>query len=331
MAILVTGVAGFIGMHCALRLVERGERVIGIDNLNDYYSVGLKYDRLREIEVAGGEFSFSACDFADHIALDAALAGEDFDRIVHLGAQAGVRFSLENPRAYAQSNLIGHLNILELARSRKIRQLVYASSSSVYGGNATLPFRVQDQVNRPLSLYAATKRADELMSETYAHLYRLPQTGLRFFTVYGPWGRPDMAPWLFTDAILRGKPISVFNNGDMGRDFTFIDDIVSGVIAALDNPPVDDGLEKAGGSRTPHAIYNIGNSKPERLGHFIDVLEQCCERPAIREMQPMQAGDMKNTFSDISAIERDLGFKPATTLAQGAPKFVSWFRDYHQI
>ena len=331
MAVLVTGVAGFIGMHCALQLLARGESVIGIDNLNDYYSVDLKRDRLRAIEAASSQFRFAACDIADHVMLDQLLAGEQFDRIVHLGAQAGVRHSLENPRAYVQSNLVGHLNILELARHRESSHLVYASSSSVYGANATLPFRVEDPADHPLSLYAATKRADELISESYSHLYRLPQTGLRFFTVYGPWGRPDMAPWLFTDAILRGRPIAVFNHGDMERDFTFIDDIVKGVIAALDRPPADDGLEKAGGCHTPHAIYNIGNSRPEPLSHFIDLLEQCCGRAAICEMLPMQPGDMKTTFSDVSAIERDLGFRPATTLAEGAPKFVAWFRDYYQI
>jgi UDP-glucuronate 4-epimerase len=331
MAVLVTGVAGFIGMHCALQLLARGESVIGIDNLNDYYSVDLKRDRLRAIEAASSQFRFATCDIADHVMLDQLLAGEQFDRIVHLGAQAGVRHSLENPRAYVQSNLVGHLNILELARHRESSHLVYASSSSVYGANATLPFRVEDSADHPLSLYAATKRADELISESYSHLYRLPQTGLRFFTVYGPWGRPDMAPWLFTDAILRGRPIAVFNHGDMKRDFTFIDDIVTGVLAALDHPPVDDGLEKAGGCRTPHAIYNIGNSRPEQLSHFIDLLEQNCGRTAMREMLPMQPGDMKTTFSDVSAIERDLGFRPATTLAKGVPKFVAWFRDYYQI
>jgi len=332
MTILITGAAGFIGMHCALRLLARGETVIGIDNLNDYYSVQLKQDRVSRIEAeADGRFLFIRCDFADHGALDAALTDLAPDRIIHLGAQAGVRYSIDNPRAYAQSNLVGHLNMLELARTVEARHLVYASSSSVYGGNGTLPFRVEDRVDHPLSLYAATKKADELMSETYAHLYRLPQTGLRFFTVYGPWGRPDMALWLFTDAILRGRPISVFNGGAMRRDFTYIDDIVSGVVAALDHPPGDDGAEKAGGSRSPHAIYNIGNHRSEELTRLIDLIERACDREAIREMKPMQPGDVSETFADISAIQRDLGFHPTTSIDDGVPRFVAWFRDYHGI
>jgi UDP-glucuronate 4-epimerase len=332
MTILVTGAAGFIGMHVSLRLLARGERVIGVDDLNAYYPVKLKQDRVAMVETAGGErYRFLHCDFADHAALDAALAGEDFDRIVHLGAQAGVRHSIENPRAYVQSNLVGHLNLLELARQRGIAHMVYASSSSVYGGNDALPFRVEDRVDHPLSLYAATKKADELMSETYAHLYRLPQTGLRFFTVYGPWGRPDMALWLFTDAILSGRPISLFNGGRMRRDFTYIDDIVTGVVAALDHPPADDGAEKAGGSRSPHRLYNIGNHRAEELTRLITLVEAACGRPAIREMRPMQPGDVRETFADISAIERDLGFHPTTTIDEGVPRFVAWFRDYHGI
>jgi UDP-glucuronate 4-epimerase len=332
MTILITGAAGFIGMHCSLRLLARGESVVGIDNLNDYYPVQLKRDRVAKVEAEGGErYHFLPCDFADHAALDAALAGIPIDRIIHLGAQAGVRYSIQNPRAYAQSNLVGHLNILELARERRTGHLVYASSSSVYGGNETLPFRVEDRVDHPLSLYAATKKADELMSETYAHLYRLPQTGLRFFTVYGPWGRPDMALWLFTDAILRGRPISVFNGGEMRRDFTYIDDIVTGVVAALDRPPADDGQAKAGGSASPHAVYNIGNHRSEELTRLIDLIEEACGRPAIREMKPMQPGDVRETFADIGAIERDLGFRPTTDISEGVPRFVHWFRDYHGI
>ena len=331
MAILVTGAAGFIGMHTSLRLLARGEAVIGIDNLNDYYSVQLKRDRIAKVEAAGGDYRFIHCDFADHAALDAALAGAEIDRIIHLGAQAGVRYSIENPRAYAQSNLVGHLEMLELARHRGARHLVYASSSSVYGGNDSLPFRVEDRVDHPLSLYAATKKADELMSETYAHLYRLPQTGLRFFTVYGPWGRPDMALWLFTDAILAGRPISVFNGGEMRRDFTYIDDIVSGVISALDHVPADDGAEKAGGSRSPHALYNIGNHRSEELTHLIALIEQACGKAAIRQMMPMQPGDVRETFADISAIERDLGFRPTTSITEGVPRFVDWYRQYHGI
>nr|WP_047170201.1 NAD-dependent epimerase/dehydratase family protein [Sphingomonas sp. Y57] len=332
MAILITGAAGFIGMHCSLRLLARGDRVVGIDNLNDYYPVQLKRDRVAKVAAeGGGRYRFIHCDFADHAALEAALDGLEIDRIIHLGAQAGVRYSIENPRAYAQSNLVGHLNILELARGRRSAHLVYASSSSVYGGNETLPFRVEDRVDHPLSLYAATKKADELMSETYAHLYRLSQTGLRFFTVYGPWGRPDMALWLFTDAILKGRPISVFNGGEMRRDFTYIDDIVTGVVAALDHPPSDDGQAKAGGSVSPHAVYNIGNHRSEELTRLIDLIEAACGRPAIRELKPMQPGDVRETFADIGAIERDLGFRPTTDISEGVPRFVDWFRDYHGI
>jgi len=340
MTILVTGAAGFIGMHAALRLAARGERVIGIDNLNDYYTVQLKLDRIAMIEAATregpasekrGSFRFVPCDFSDHVALDAALAGETIDHIIHLGAQAGVRYSLENPRAYAQSNLVGHLNILEYARAHQVAHMVYASSSSVYGGNDALPFRVEDRTDQPISFYAATKKADELMSETYAHLYALPLTGLRFFTVYGPWGRPDMALWLFTDAILRGQPISVFNEGQMRRDFTYIDDIVSGVVAALDRPPADDGTEKAGGSKSCHAVYNIGNNQSEYVGSLIDLIERACQKPAIRVMKPIQPGDVKDTFADISAIKRDLGFTPTTSLEVGVPLFVSWFRNYHGV
>jgi UDP-glucuronate 4-epimerase len=328
-AVLVTGAAGFIGMHVARALLARGERVIGVDNLNDYYAVGLKEDRLAEVaRDADGRFTMLRLDFADNAALTAALAPHRFDRIVHLGAQAGVRYSLENPHAYVQSNLVGHVNILELARARGVGHLVYASSSSVYGGGASLPFEVAARADRPLSLYAATKRADELMSETYAHLYRIPQTGLRFFTVYGPWGRPDMAMWLFTDAILAGRPIQVFNGGDMRRDFTFIEDIVAGVIGCLDQPPPDDGAAKPGGSISPHRLYNIGNHRSERLDRLIDLIELACGRAAIRVDQPIQPGDVKDTFADISDIARDIGFVPKTTIEQGVPRFVDWFRAY---
>jgi UDP-glucuronate 4-epimerase len=242
-----------------------------------------------------------------------------------------VRYSIENPHAYARSNLIGHLNLLETARARGSSHLVYASSSSVYGGNETLPFRVEDRVDHPLSLYAATKKADELMSETYSHLYRLPQTGLRFFTVYGPWGRPDMAMWLFVRAILAGEPIDVFGEGNMRRDFTYIDDIVTGVLAALDNPPPDDGQEKAGGSRDPHRLYNIGNSRSEELGRMIELIEQACGRKAEKKLLPMQPGDVRDTFADISAIQGDLGFAPTTTIEEGIPRFVEWYRAYHRL
>ena len=259
------------------------------------------------------------------------LRGVDIDRIVHLGAQAGVRYSIDNPRAYVRANLAGHLNVLELARARGVDHMVYASSSSVYGGNKRMPFRVGDPVDHPVSLYAATKKADELMSETYSHLYRVPATGLRFFTVYGPWGRPDMAAWLFTDAILAGRPIQVFNEGRMQRDFTYIDDIVAGVVAALDHPPVDDGADKPGGSVAPHAIYNIGNNAPEQLGRLIDVIEAACGRPAIRDLKPMQPGDVPATYADIADIARDLGFAPTTSIDEGIPRFVDWYRRYRGI
>jgi UDP-glucuronate 4-epimerase len=330
MTYLVTGAAGFIGAHVARALLARGDRVVGIDDLNPYYPVQLKRDRSAWVDggEGGGNFAFRQADFADEAALDHALAGERIEAIVHLGAQAGVRYSLENPRAYVRSNVAGHLNILELARHGGVRHLVYASSSSVYGANESLPFRVEDRVDRQVSLYAATKRADELMSETYAHLYRIPQTGLRFFTVYGPWGRPDMAPWLFTAAILEGRPIKVFNEGRMRRDFTYIDDIVAGVIAALDSPPADDGQEKAGGSLAPHRLYNIGNNRAEALGDFIAEVERACGRDAIRDMQPMQPGDVPATYADVSAIARDVGYAPTTPISVGIPAFVTWYRGY---
>ncbi|HEX8365515.1 MAG TPA: SDR family NAD(P)-dependent oxidoreductase [Allosphingosinicella sp.] len=332
MATLITGAAGFIGFHLAARLMDRGEAVIGVDNVNDYYSTRLKRDRLADlVRRYGDSFAFLEVDFADQGALQAAVGDSEFDRIVHLGAQAGVRYSIENPHAYVQSNLVGHINLLELARHRRSAHLVYASSSSVYGGNDSLPFRVEDRVDHPLSLYAATKKADELMSETYAHLYRLPQTGLRFFTVYGPWGRPDMAMWLFTKAILAGEPIEVFGEGDMRRDFTYIDDIVTGIVAALDNPPPDDGSEKAGGSRGPHRLYNIGNHRSEELTRMIGLIEQACGRQAEKRLLPMQPGDVRDTFADISAIERDLDFCPTTSIDEGVPKFVAWYRDYHGV
>lgn len=328
MTVLITGAAGFIGFHLADRLLARGEAVVGVDNVNAYYDPQLKRDRLADLAARHGSgFTFIESDFSDSANLTEQLAGHSFERIAHLGAQAGVRYSLENPHAYVQSNLVGHLNLLELARARQVT-MVYASSSSVYGGNDSLPFRVEDRVDHPLSLYAATKKADELMSETYAHLYRIPLTGLRFFTVYGPWGRPDMAAWLFTQAIFEGKPIKVFNNGAMRRDFTYIDDIVSGVVACLDNPPADDGLEKAGGSKTPHRLYNIGNHRSEELLRMIDVLEDACGRKAVREMLPMQAGDVPDTYADISAISRDLGYVPTTSIDEGLPRFVAWYRAY---
>ena len=331
MTVLVTGAAGFIGYHLSERLLARGDRVIGIDCINDYYDPQIKRDRLASLAARFGDaFTFIKVDFSDHIALEAALAPHSFDRIAHLGAQAGVRYSIENPRAYVQANLVGHVNLLEIARGRKA-SMVYASSSSVYGGNETLPFRVEDRVDHPMSLYAATKKADELMSETYAHLYRIPLTGLRFFTVYGPWGRPDMAMWIFTKAIYDGTPIKVFGEGAMRRDFTYIDDIISGVVACIDTPAPDDGAVKAGGSKSPHRIYNIGNNNTEELMTMIGLIEKACGREAIKQLHPMQPGDVRETSADISAIARDLGFEPTTKIDVGIPKFIDWYRGYHKL
>jgi len=330
-AVLVTGIAGFIGMHTAAHLLQRGEHVIGVDNFNDYYSVALKEARIAELERIGGDLTVHRADIGDDDALAAALASADFDRIVHLAAQAGVRYSIDNPGAYVRANVAGHVNILELARHRAVQHLVYASSSSVYGANKTMPFRVEDRVDHPISLYAATKRADELMSEAYAHLFRIPQTGLRFFTVYGPWGRPDMALWKFTAAILAGKPIDVYNHGDMKRDFTYIDDIVDGVIASLDHPPADDGLEKEGGYLTPHRLYNIGNNRSEPLMELIATIERACARKAKLNLLPMQDGDVPATFADIDAISNEIGYRPSTGIDVGVPRFVDWFREYEAL
>jgi UDP-glucuronate 4-epimerase len=327
MTTLVTGAAGFIGFHVARALLARGESVIGIDNLNAYYDPQLKKDRLAELrDMTQQDFDFRELDFSDQQELFREMDHAEFDRIVHLGAQAGVRHSIENPQAYVAANLAGHLNLLELARCRASSHFVYASSSSVYGGNTSLPFRVEDRVDHPVSLYAATKRADELMSEAYAHLYRTPMTGLRFFTVYGPWGRPDMAMWIFTKRILADEPIQVFNRGQMRRDFTYIDDIVSGILACLDVPPADDGEVKAGGSTAPHRLYNIGNSRAEDLMHMVSILEEACGRRARIEHAPMQPGDVAETYADISAIQRELGFDPTTSIEIGVPAFVRWYR-----
>jgi UDP-glucuronate 4-epimerase len=330
MTTLVTGCAGFIGCETAHALLERGGEVIGIDNLNDYYDPRLKQARLDRLnERFGKSFHFIKADFADAEALHSALTGIRFDEIVHFGAQAGVRYSLENPAAYVRSNLVGHCNMLELARAREPDHFVYASSSSVYGGNKSVPFRVEDRVDHPLSLYAATKKSDELISESYAHLYRLPMTGLRFFTVYGPWGRPDMAMWIFTKALIEGSPLPLYNGGQMRRDFTYIEDIVAGVLATLDSPPADDGSAKAGGSIAPHALYNIGNNRSEDLMRVVELLEQATGRSALLDPTPMQPGDVHETCADISAIERDHGFRPATSITEGIPRFVDWYRDYH--
>jgi UDP-glucuronate 4-epimerase len=333
MAVLVTGAAGFIGSATSRALLERGtEEVVGIDNLNAYYDPTLKQARLDGLaRQFGNRFRFEKVDFSDADALKRVTDDVDLGGIVHLGAQAGVRYSLENPGAYVQSNLVGHSNMLELARNRQPRHMVYASSSSVYGGNTSLPFRVEDRVDHPLSLYAATKKADELLSESYSSLFRIPLTGLRFFTVYGPWGRPDMAMWIFAKALYAGEPLPLNNRGEMRRDFTYIDDIVRGVIACLDSPPADDGSPKAGGSTSPHAIYNIGNSRAEDLMRVVELLEQATGKKALIDPRPMQIGDVKETFADITAIERDLGFEPSTTIDEGVPRFVRWYREYHGL
>ena len=332
MAVLVTGAAGFIGAATSRALLERGGEVVGIDNLNDYYDPRLKQARLARLaEQFDNRFRFEKLDFSDADALQRLAEDIDIEAIVHLGAQAGVRYSIENPGAYIRSNLVGHANMLELARHRRPKHMVYASSSSVYGGNKSLPFRVEDRVDHPLSLYAATKKADELLSESYASLYRTPLTGLRFFTVYGPWGRPDMAMWIFTKALFAGEPLPLFNGGEMRRDFTYIDDIVRGIIACLDSPPVDDGDVKAGGSTSPHALYNIGNSKSEDLMRVVQLLEQETGQKALLDPKPMQVGDVKETFADISAISHDHGFEPTTSIDEGVPRFVAWYRQYHGI
>ncbi len=327
MTVLVTGAAGFIGYHVSEALLARGEQVVGIDNLNDYYDVRLKQARLERLRGRNG-FAFHKIDISEPERMGA-LAGEipDLRRVVHLAAQAGVRYSLTHPFAYVQANLVGHVAVLEMCRHLPdFEHLVYASSSSVYGGNTKLPFAVQDRTDTPVSLYAATKKADELMSHCYAHLYRIPMTGLRFFTVYGPWGRPDMAMYIFCKAITADQPIPVFNHGDMMRDFTFIDDIVAGVIAVLDNPPADGGE-----GQPPQRVYNIGNNKSEPLMRMIGLIEDALGKTAEIDFQPMQPGDVKESFADIDAISRDLGFRPTTPIDVGVPKFVDWFKRYEGV
>ena len=326
MAYLVTGAAGFIGMSTAKALLERGEQVVGIDNLNDYYEVALKRERLAVLKEFGPAFTFVEGDLSDMAQVKALFEGHPLRRVIHLAAQPGVRYSLENPHAYIQSNIVGHLNIIEGVRhSDTVEHLAYASSSSVYGANEDQPFSETDRVDLPVSLYAATKRSDELMSRTYSHLYNISQVGLRFFTVYGPWGRPDMAPWLFTSAILKGEPIKVFNHGEMKRDFTFIDDIVAGVIASADMEPLPgEGAER-------HRVYNIGNNKPEKLMDFIQAIEAAAGREAEKIMLPMQPGDVYETYANIDKIQADLGFAPTTSLSEGIPKFVEWFKWRHKL
>ncbi|MCC6920457.1 MAG: GDP-mannose 4,6-dehydratase [Alphaproteobacteria bacterium] len=321
MPILLTGAAGFIGYHVAEALLARGEAVIGVDDLNAYYDPRLKQARLQRL-AAQPNFRFSKADIADEATFNA-LAGQGIDRIVHLAAQAGVRYSIENPRAYVRSNLAGHVNVLEFARSlgAGLKHLVYASSSSVYGGNDKAPFSESDAVEKPVSLYAATKRADELISHTYSHLYGLRQTGLRFFTVYGPWGRPDMAYWLFTEALLQGRPLDVFAGGVLTRDFTFIADIVAGILKVLDGPPPEGA----------HRVYNIGNDAPVSVNDLIAILERLTGRTALRIDKPMQPGDVRATHADISALRRDFGFSPTTRLEDGLAAFVTWYRAWNGL
>ena len=333
--ILVTGAAGFIGFHLSKRLLERGDAVLGLDNLNPYYDVRLKEARLAQLR-PHSRFQFAQLNLEDRAGLEALFAEHRFPRVVHLAAQAGVRYSLTNPHAYTSSNVEGFLNILEGCRHTKVQHLVYASTSSVYGGNTRMPFSVHDNVDHPVSLYAATKKANELMAHCYAHLYRFPCTGLRFFTVYGPWGRPDMALFLFTKAILEGRPIEVFNHGKMQRDFTYVDDIVEGVVRALDRPAQPE-TEWTGdqpdpsSSSAPYRLYNIGNHQPVELMRFIEVLEQALGKKADKKLLPLQAGDVPATYADVADLTRDVGFKPATPIEVGIARFVEWYRQYYKV
>lgn len=332
--VLVTGAAGFVGFHVARRLLEQGVKVVGLDNLNDYYSVQLKRDRLQQLSAQPG-FAFHEADLADAAALEAVFAGARFDAVIHLAAQAGVRYSLENPQAYVQSNLVGFANLLEACRRHGLPPLLYASSSSVYGANERQPWSVADNVDHPVSLYAATKKSNELLAHSYAHLYGLPCTGLRFFTVYGPWGRPDMAYFKFTRAILSGEPIEVFNHGRMRRDFTYIDDVIESVIRLAARPaqpdPAWNGLSPdPASSRAPYRLYNIGNHQPVELLDFIARLEDLLQRKAQTRLLPMQPGDVVATYADVDALRRDAGFAPSTPLQDGLGRFVDWYRSYYR-
>jgi UDP-glucuronate 4-epimerase len=335
MKVLVTGCAGFIGMHVAKRLLERGDRVTGIDNLSDYYDVNLKAARLERLNGVA-EFDFQRLDLADPAALETLFNTHAFNAVVHLAAQPGVRYSLQNPRAYVSSNLVGFVNLLESCRHAAVKHLVFASSSSVYGGNTRLPFSEHDAVDHPVSLYAATKKSNELMAHAYSHLFRLPVTGLRFFTVYGPWGRPDMSPSLFLKAIFEGRTIDVFNRGDMQRDFTYIDDVVEGVVRVLDRPATPDPAfdtanPDAATSNAPYRLYNIGNHQPVALNEYIDALEMAAGKKAAKNLLPMQPGDVQATFADTSDLAAATGFAPSTPLAAGVEKFVAWFKEYYRF
>ncbi|KRA50906.1 capsular biosynthesis protein CpsI [Pseudoxanthomonas sp. Root65] len=335
MRVLVTGAAGFIGSHLSHRLLDRGDEVLGYDNLNDYYDPTLKDARLARLLPKDG-FRFVRASLEDRAAMEAAFDEFKPQRVVNLAAQAGVRYSLENPHAYIDSNIVGFTNILEACRHRGVEHLVYASSSSVYGANRKLPFAVEDSVDHPVSLYAATKKANELMAHTYSHLFALPTTGLRFFTVYGPWGRPDMALFLFTRSILEGKPIDVFNHGHHTRDFTFVDDIVEGVIRTLDtvpgaDPTYDPLLPNPGSSSAPWRVYNIGNHQPVQLLRYIEVLEDCLGRKAEKRLLPMQPGDVPDTCADVEALRRDTGYHPSTPIETGIRRFVDWYREFYRV
>jgi UDP-glucuronate 4-epimerase len=350
MKILVTGSAGFIGFHLVKRLCRQGHEVIGLDSVNDYYDVELKYARLRESGIERGSigdgrftasknlsgYSFIRCRLEDRELLEKVFEDSKPDRVCNLAAQAGVRYSLTNPHAYIDSNVTGFLNILECCRRRPVSHLVYASSSSVYGLNASMPFSASDPVDHPVSLYAASKKSNELMAHAYSHLFKIPTTGLRFFTVYGPWGRPDMALFLFTSAILAGKPIDIFNNGEMRRDFTYVDDIVEGVARVIDNPPSTDqswdgSRPDPASSSAPYRIYNIGNSSPVRLLDFIELIEEKLGKKAIRNYLPMQDGDVPATWADVEDLERDVGYRPSTPIRKGVGEFIDWYLDYYKV
>ena len=335
MKILVTGAAGFIGMTTSLRLLARGDEVVGLDNLNDYYEVSLKENRLKRLTALPG-FRFVKLDVGDRAGMEKLFAEEKFDKVIHLAAQAGVRYSIQNPHAYVDSNLVGFINVLEGCRHNQVQHLVYASSSSVYGGNTKMPFSEHDSVDHPVSLYAATKKANELMAHTYSHLYGLPTTGLRFFTVYGPWGRPDMALFLFTKAILEGRPIDVFNHGNMKRDFTYIDDIVEGVIRVMDrtaaaNPEYDPIAADPATSNVPYRVFNIGNNNPVQLLDFIGAIENALGMKAEKRLLPLQDGDVPATYANTDLLNDWVGFVPGTSVEDGVGRFVSWYRDYYKV
>ena len=335
MKVLITGVAGFIGMHVAQILLKRGDEVVGIDTLNDYYDPALKLARLEQLKPYP-KFSFHQIDIADRMAMEDLFAAERFNRVVNLAAQPGVRYSLKNPHAYIQTNLVGFGNILEGCRHNGVEHLAYASSSSVYGANTHMPFSVHDNVDHPVSLYAASKKANELMAHSYSHLYGLPTTGLRYFTVYGPWGRPDMSPWLFTSAILEGRSIDVFNMGKMQRDFTYIDDIAEGTVRVLDrvaapDPNYDNDRPDPSSSYAPFKVYNIGNHKPVELMTFIKTIEDALGKEAKKNFLPMQNGDVVATYADIEELKRDVGFEPKTPLADGIANWAAWYRNYHGL